>query len=175
MDKATYDLYLKDLEALVNIDSAQDAPEGIRAVASFFYRRFSALGWKTSMVDVGAVAPCFVAVNREAQHYDFLITGHMDTVFPKGTVKERPFSIDGDVARGPGVCDMKHGLLSTLYAVESLDRAVLDRLNLIVVFQPDEETGSPHSRSYVQEIAKKCDVCLVTEAAEIPVHLVVSA
>ena len=175
MDKATYDLYLKDLEALVNIDSAQDAPEGIRAVASFFDRRFSALGWKTSMVDVGAVAPCFVAVNREAQHYDFLITGHMDTVFPKGTVKERPFSIDGDVARGPGVCDMKHGLLSTLYAVESLDRAVLDRLNLIVVFQPDEEIGSPHSRSYMQEIAKKCDVCLVTEAAEsedTPIHCI---
>ena len=175
MEKRVLDRYLKDLEMLVNIDSAQDCPEGIMKVASFFDREFKVIGWKTSFVEVGAVAPCFVAVNREADHYDLFITGHMDTVFPKGTAAQRPFTIEGNIAKGPGVCDMKHGLLSTLYAIKVLDMNVLDRLNIIVAFQPDEEIGSPYSRNLLMEIADKSDVCLVMEAAEaedVPVHCI---
>ena len=175
MEKRVLDRYLKDLEMLVNIDSAQDCPEGIMKVASFFDREFKVIGWKTSFVEVGAVAPCFVAVNREADHYDLFITGHMDTVFPKGTAAQRPFTIEGNIAKGPGVCDMKHGLLSTLYAIKVLDMNVLDRLNIIVAFQPDEEIGSPYSRKLLMEIADKSDVCLVMEAAEaedVPVHCI---
>ena len=179
MDNSVLDRYLKDLEYLVNIDSAQDCPEGICKVIDFFDAQFRDLGWFTSTVEVGAVAPCFVAVNRQQEkgkeHYDFYITGHMDTVFPKGTAAERPFSVDGNLLRGPGVCDMKHGLLSTLYAIRSLDKAVLDKLNIIVLFQPDEEIGSPHSRTYMQEVGKKSDVCLVMEAAENddrPIHCI---
>ncbi|MBO4716381.1 MAG: M20/M25/M40 family metallo-hydrolase [Spirochaetales bacterium] len=166
MEKRVLERYLKDLEMLVNIDSSQDCPEGIMKVASFFDREFKVMGWKTSFVDVGAVAPCFVAVNREADHYDLFLTGHMDTVFPKGTAAQRPFSIEGNIAKGPGVCDMKSGLLSTLYALKYIDMSVLDRLNIIVAFQPDEEIGSPYSRKLLMEIADKSDVCLVTEAAE---------
>ena len=175
MEKRVLDRYLKDLEMLVNIDSAQDCPDGIMKVASFFDREFKVIGWKTSFVEVGAVAPCFVAVNREADHYDLFITGHMDTVFPKGTAAQRPFTIEGNIAKGPGVCDMKHGLLSTLYAIKVLDMNVLDRLNIIVAFQPDEEIGSPYSRKLLMEIADKSDVCLVMEAAEaedVPVHCI---
>ena len=175
MEKRVLERYLKDLEMLVNIDSSQDCPEGIMKVASFFDREFKVMGWKTSFVDVGAVAPCFVAVNREADHYDLFLTGHMDTVFPKGTAVQRPFSIEGNIAKGPGVCDMKSGLLSTLYALKYIDMSVLDRLNIIVAFQPDEEIGSPYSRKLLMEIAGKSDVCLVTEAAEaedVPVHCI---
>ncbi|MBP5162259.1 MAG: M20 family metallopeptidase [Spirochaetales bacterium] len=175
MEQKVLERYLKDLETLVNIDSGQDCPEGIMEVATFFDRAFKAMGWKTSFVDVGAVAPCFVAMNREAERYDLYITGHMDTVFPKGTAAKRPFSIEGNIAKGPGVCDMKQGLLSTLYAIRAVDMSVLDRLNIIVVFQPDEEIGSPHSRDYLMEVADKSDVCLVMEAAEaedVPVHCI---
>ena len=175
MDSSILAKYLRDLEMLVNIDSSQDSPEGIREVATFFNREFMLMGWKTSMVDVGAVAPCFVAVTREAEHYDIFLTGHMDTVFPKGTAAQRPFSIDGNIAKGPGVCDMKHGLLSALYAIRSLETEVLDRLNVIVAFQPDEEIGSPYSRNLLIDYAKKSDICLVLEAAEaedVPVHCI---
>ncbi|MBQ9811299.1 MAG: hypothetical protein IJM52_09080, partial [Spirochaetales bacterium] len=102
MEQRVLERYLKDLEMLVNIDSAQDCPEGIMKVATFFDREFKAIGWKTSFVDVGAVAPCFVAMNREAERYDLYITGHMDTVFPKGTAAQRPFTIEGNIAKGPG-------------------------------------------------------------------------
>ena len=79
MEKAVYDKYLRDLERLVNSDSGQDNPEGILEVARFFDREFKLMGWITSMTEVGAVAPCFTAMNVQADHYDFFITGHMDT------------------------------------------------------------------------------------------------
>ncbi|MBO4388239.1 MAG: M20 family metallopeptidase [Spirochaetales bacterium] len=175
MKQSVYEQYIKDLRYLVNIDSCQDSPEGLRRIIAFFEKEFSSMGWYTEKVDVGAVTPCLTAYNRPCEHYDFFITGHMDTVFPKGTAAERPFSIDGNVARGPGVCDMKHGLLSTLYAVRSIAPEVLEKRGVIVVFQPDEEIGSPHSRAYLQQIAQKSGVCLVTEAAENddkPIHCI---
>ena len=175
MEKAVYDKYLRDLERLVNSDSGQDNPEGILEVARFFDREFKLMGWITSMTEVGAVAPCFTAMNVQADHYDFFITGHMDTVFPKGTAAERPFRVEGNRAFGPGVCDMKQGLLSTLYAIKSLDHEILERRSIIVVFQPDEEIGSPYSRKYLQEVASKSDICIVMEAAEAedkPVHCI---
>ena len=49
-----------------------------------------------------------------------LLVGHMDTVFPDGTVAERPFVIDDGRAYGPGVTDMKGGLLGGLYALRAL-------------------------------------------------------
>lgn len=175
MKPSVYEQYIKDLRYLVNIDSCQDSPEGLGQIIAFFEKEFSAIGWYTEKVDVGAVAPCLTAYNRPCEHYDFFITGHMDTVFPKGTAAKRPFSIDGNVARGPGVCDMKHGLLSTLYAIRSIAPEVLKKRSVIVVFQPDEEIGSPYSRAYLQQIAQKSGVCLVTEAAENddkPIHCI---
>ena len=49
-----------------------------------------------------------------------LLIGHMDTVFDPGTVAERPFRIEGNIATGPGVTDMKGGLLTGLYALKAL-------------------------------------------------------
>lgn len=171
IDELTMKSFLKDLEYLVNIDSCQDSPEGLTQVAEFFEKEFKKMGWKTSLVDVGAPGPCFVAVNREAETYDWYFSGHMDTVFPKGTVKERPFSVvhdDGkniDIAKGPGVCDMKHGLLTTLYAIRALGKEA-DKFNIVVAFQPDEEIGSPYARDLLCKIGAKSKVCLIMEAGE---------
>ena len=55
-----------------------------------------------------------------------LLVGHMDTVFDDGTVAERPFSIEGDIARGPGVSDMKAGLLAGFFATRALQDVGFD-------------------------------------------------
>ena len=60
MKKETLEQYFRDLETLVNVDSGQDAPEGIRENAEFFERAFRAMGWHTEMVDVGKTGPCLV-------------------------------------------------------------------------------------------------------------------
>jgi glutamate carboxypeptidase len=90
----------------------------------------------------------------------------MDTVFDEGTAASRPFSIRGGKAYGPGVSDMKAGLLSGFFAVEALQEAGFDRFGAITyVCNPDEEIGSPFSRPFIQELATQHDVALVLEGA----------
>jgi glutamate carboxypeptidase len=88
----------------------------------------------------------------------------MDTVFPKGEAAKRPFEIRGDQAFGPGVCDMKGGLLVALHALETLKRTGdLDAMSVCVLFNGDEETGSAQSRPLILETAENCRHVLVFE------------
>ena len=83
--------FLQDLETLVNIDSGSRCPEGIRKVAEFFKGKFETLGWVVKVHELDEkIGPCLEIYNRESSCYDGLMMGHMDTVFPLGTVADRP-------------------------------------------------------------------------------------
>src|SRR5690349_9893734 len=68
-----------------------------------------------------------------------LLVGHLDTVWPNGTLARWPFSVDGDVATGPGIFDMKAGVVQALGALTTLSS--LDGISLLLTV--DEELGSP--------------------------------
>jgi glutamate carboxypeptidase len=91
----------------------------------------------------------------------------MDTVFDPGTAAARPFRIDDGVAYGPGVTDMKSGLLAGLYAIKALvaefDGLPFERLTFVA--NPDEEVGSPSSSAHIKAAAADVDACLVLECA----------
>ena len=90
----------------------------------------------------------------------------MDTVFDPGTAAARPFAIRDGVATGPGVTDMKSGLLAGLSAIASvLGRGPIPFERITFVANPDEEIGSPSSTPHICEIAAESDVCLVLECA----------
>ena len=84
-----------------------------------------------------------------------LLIGHMDTVFDPGTAAERPFRIEDGVAYGPGVTDMKSGLLAGLYALKAIvaERGGLPFERLVFIANPDEEIGSPTSTPHIAAIA----------------------
>jgi glutamate carboxypeptidase len=88
-------------------------------------------------------------------------------VFDEGTAAERPFEVNGGIATGPGVTDMKSGLLAGLYAIGALRAAVggLPMARLVFVANPDEEIGSPASTPHIRRLAATADVCLVLECA----------
>lgn len=91
-----------------------------------------------------------------------LILGHFDTVWPKGTVDRWPFSIDGDKATGPGIFDMKAGLIQGLFALSSLG----DLSGIEVLFNSDEEIGSESSIRLIEESARRASAVLVLEPSE---------
>jgi glutamate carboxypeptidase len=92
--------------------------------------------------------------------------GHTDTVFDPGTVAERPFRIQGDRAFGPGVTDMKGGLLTGFFAVEVLQAAGFDVFGSVTyICNPDEEIGSPWSRGTILAESERADAALVLEGA----------
>jgi glutamate carboxypeptidase len=162
--------YLDDLERLVNIDCGTYTPDGVDEVGRWTARFLGELG---AEVDVrpdpeGRFAKTVVATfHGRADGPRVLLIGHMDTVFDVGTAANRPFRIDDGVAYGPGVTDMKSGLLAGLYALKAiiaeLDGLPFERLTFIA--NPDEEVGSPSSRDHIRAAAADADVCLVLECA----------
>ena len=93
-----------------------------------------------------------------------LLLGHLDTVWPLGALDEMPFRVEDGVARGPGVYDMKAGLVQTIWALRALDRSGLrPRRPLIVLWTTDEETGSTASRALIESEAAGAAACLVME------------
>ncbi len=95
-----------------------------------------------------------------------LIIGHYDTVWPIGTVAERPFAVDGNVIHGPGVFDMKGGLVQIVLALDAIRHLGLETPATPVVFvNADEEIGSRTSTRYIRRLARLADRALVLEPA----------
>ncbi|WP_342743417.1 M20 family metallopeptidase [Domibacillus antri] len=88
----------------------------------------------------------------------------MDTVFPDGEAKTRPFKIIGDKAYGPGVNDEKASHVQVLYALKALKKSGLSSFhNVHILFNSDEELGSPSSKAIIKEAAEGKDYSLVVE------------
>src|SRR5690606_36730022 len=94
-----------------------------------------------------------------------LFCGHMDTVFdPKGTFQTLSVANDGKSAIGPGVVDMKGGLLTAITTLEALREEGV-AASWTFVLSSDEETGSYHSERVIREQARRHDLGLVMEPA----------
>ena len=88
-----------------------------------------------------------------------LFVGHHDTVFPKGTVARRGFSVDGDIARGPGIFDMKSGIIQAIYGLSE----IRERAHVEMLISSDEEIGSYTSRALIEARAVATGNVLVLE------------
>jgi glutamate carboxypeptidase len=95
-----------------------------------------------------------------------LIMAHFDTVWPVGTLKDKPFRIEGDCAYGPGVFDMKGGLIQGLFALKAIKEAGIQlKKKIVFLFDGDEEIGNPASRALIEKEAKKSERVFVLEPA----------
>lgn len=90
-----------------------------------------------------------------------LLVGHHDTVWPVGSLETHPWSVVDGIARGPGVLDMKAGLVQMFHALASLPSPD----GVCVLINGDEEVGSPTSRELIEESARGCAAAFVLEAA----------
>ena len=164
-----YDQFIKDLETIVNIDSGSHYAAGIEKIAAFFQERFQKIGWMTTSHSFnGGKVPCLEVTNKPLSKndsaFDLLFIGHMDTVFKRGTAAARPFSNDGKRAYGPGVCDMKGGLVTMLHIAEILQHTgVAEDIAIAMAFNSDEEIGSRGSRPWYEGLATKSRCVFVFE------------
>lgn len=169
MSQVTFDLdqYMEELKPMINIDCGTYTPEGVAKVADMLTEKYESIGWQvTRHVFDEKVGPALVVTNKpEAEEYDVMMIGHMDTVFPQGTVAKWSLTMDEEKAYGPGVADMKSGQLNMFKACASLPADVADRLSIVVVMNPDEEIGSTYSGDLVKATARKSKRVLVAEAA----------
>ena len=167
-----YDEFVEALSQMVNVDCGSYTSEGVNMIADLCQRRFEAGGWKVERLThepaVGEERLGDQVIGRLAGSgtTHLLKISHTDTVFDTATVAERPFRIEGDRALGPGVSDMKGGLLTGFFAVDVLQAAGFDGFGQITyVCNPDEEIGSPWSNEVIRAEAANADVALVLEGA----------
>lgn len=93
-----------------------------------------------------------------------LVVGHLDTVWPIGTLAARPFRVESDCAFGPGIFDMKSGVMLAAYAVRAIrELGRMTRRQTTLLMTCDEETGSHFSREIIEEEARRACAALVME------------
>lgn len=156
----------EDLRELVVRESPSEDAARVSALAAWIVGRLAAAGVAAESVPcVGRGDAVLARVGKGAESDGgTLLLGHIDTVWPAGTLAEIPFSVEGDVARGPGVFDMKAGVavaLALLPAVANGDVAAPGGVSLFL--SPDEEIGSAASRARIEEEARRHARVLVLE------------
>lgn len=154
------------LERLVRIESPSEYPAGVRQVLDVLAEEFERLGAANHLIDDAAVT-CLVAdivPPGVADAETVLFVGHADTVWPLGTIKERmPWRLSEEHAHGPGVFDMKSGLVVMIEAIARAQENGLRRAVRVVIVG-DEEIGSPEGAAQILAAAEGCHAAIGFES-----------
>ncbi len=139
------------LAELVEVNSFTENVEGGRKVGAMLTELYAIDGLEARRVPSTKFADHLVVrsvARAEGAGSPIALVGHLDTVFPPGLFEG--YRRDGDLARGPGVLDMKGGLVVVAWALKALAQAgALPDLRLVIV--ADEEVGSPEGQSVIKE------------------------
>ncbi len=157
---------LKHIEALVNIETSSHDKEGVDRAGAYMARELERIGFLIEKRPQEVIGDQILARRLFGGRGRVLILGHLDTVWPKGTLAGWPYAVTSDgFAVGPGVGDMKGGIVVALTALEALmATGAADHLESITfMLVPDEEIGSPISRTWIEEEGGKADWALVME------------
>jgi glutamate carboxypeptidase len=162
---------------LANLESPSHIPESQHAIQELLIRRFKAIGFGARLFpgekSGGHLYLSSEEAPKEARHVGEtppiqLLLGHTDTVWPIGTVYDMPVEWDEgeDIIRGPGVFDMKAGIVQMVFALEALSALGLEPTVAPTIFlNSDEEIGSPESQGHIERLAQVSNRVLVLEPA----------
>ena len=148
---------LVDLATLVNVESPSRNLHALaRSAATLAALIEQRLGGTATIVESAAGPHVHWSGGGEPK---VLVLGHHDTVFPIGSLAGRPFNVADGKATGPGVFDMKAGIVQAIHGIAEL----ADRRGVEMIFSADEETGSGQSRALIEQRALACGAVLVLE------------
>jgi glutamate carboxypeptidase len=161
------DAMLALLQMLVNTDSGSYDKPGVDAAGRHIREFLNTHGIASDVTPdekFGDAITATVAQNSPPLgNRPILLMGHRDTVFPKGEPTRRPFKIEGDRAYGPGVADMKAGLVMNCFVLAAIKKFGGAPAPVMALFTGDEEIGSPFSRPVIEQHARAARVCFNSE------------
>lgn len=155
---------LTDIAELVAIEAGSYEVQGVTDTSRWIGERLREQGFELHFEQVPQRGDRLLAIRKGQGKGRLMILGHADTVWPKGTLENWPFEIKGALATGPGVGDMRGGLVLALNALDvatKADAADFEEIKFLVV--SDEELGSPLSRGWIETHARTADWVLTLE------------
>ncbi len=153
------------LAEVVNIDSGSYDKAGVDAVGARFVRFFEEQGLPTTIEPHERFGNAIHVRldDKPSNERPIVLMGHRDTVFPKGEVARRPFRIEGGRAYGPGVSDMKAGLVMNAFVLAAFKRFGGAPAPLAGLITSDEEIASPSSRPIIERVGRAARCVLNSE------------
>ncbi len=176
--KQQQQMMVQQLGELVSIESPSEDKAAVdrasRLVAGWFAQLGGKIHWHRQKQFGDLLEVRFRAmgshsnVGASARNKPILLLGHLDTVWPMGTLATMPFRKAKGKLFGPGVYDMKAGVVMALHAVAMLRERQGQSTPVVVLLVCDEEVGSPCSRAMTEKIARECSAVFVLEPAQGP-------
>jgi glutamate carboxypeptidase len=161
---------LELIRELVRAESPSDnkaAVDACMALAAAHARRLGGRVKRHRQHDFGDVLEArFGPKSRSGKAHRVLLLGHLDTVWPLGTLEAMPCRASGGRLFGPGVLDMKAGVAMAFTAIEMLVEAGSLNREIVLLLNSDEEVGSPVSRPITEQLAQECGAVFVLEPAQ---------
>lgn len=159
--------WVRYVERLVGLESPTSSPASQQAVQEVLAESLEEAGMRVRRVAGSVSGGLIVGFPRRRRGEAFqLLLGHMDTVWPIGTLERMPVRTDGAALRGPGVFDMKAGLAQAVFALRVLDALELTpSVAPVVLFNSDEETGSRESTRHIRRLTRGASRAFVLEPA----------
>ena len=156
------------LQRLALAESPSDNPAAVAPVLAMLASELEQAGMSVRLFPGRVSAGTLFARPRERNEQSplQLLVGHCDTVWPVGTVRQMPVRVEGETLRGPGVFDMKGGLVQMLYALRAVkDLGLRPPADSVVVINSDEEIGSPDSTPLIRRLARRAVRAFILEPA----------
>lgn len=165
------------LREMVDIDSGSYNKPGIDAVGNVVRRFLESHGLTVQVIPQSRHGDCLRATisGQDASGNkagSIMLMGHRDTVFPDGEAARRPFAIRDGIAYGPGVADMKAGLVMNCFVLAAFAKFGGAPAPLVGLFTGDEEIGSPEGRAVIEAEARKARVVFNSEPGRVSGNVV---
>jgi glutamate carboxypeptidase len=151
------------LATLVNIDSGSYNKAGVDRAGAAICRFLDDNAVSYEVIPNDRFGNAIRAMVGTSADQNILLMGHRDTVFPDGEAQRRPFRDDGARGYGPGVADMKAGLVMNCFVAAALQKFGGAPSPVVVLFTADEEIGSPSSRALIEAQARRARLVLNAE------------
>lgn len=156
------------LRELASVESPSREPASQEAMFAILARELAGCGFRSRRIEGRRTGGQLLAVpeDRKRGRPFQLLLGHTDTVWPPGTLDRMPVDARDGVMRGPGVFDMKGGLVQAVFALKALrDHGFRPDVTPVLFLTSDEEIGSPESRRHVVRLARRAERAYVLEPA----------
>ena len=153
---------LEDLRLFVEQETPSTEKKLLDDFARFLADYAATVGGRAEILPaVGSGDHVRIRWDDEGSGPPIFLLGHYDTVWAEGTIKEMPFGVRGDIATGPGVFDMKCGLVQSFWAVKTAREVLGVHKPIVFLCNSDEEISSPGSRTLIEAEARRAAAVLV--------------